>query len=269
MEIVPSVENLSEAFGFRVSPAFEAAVRAAIARKPQEPHRGLSEFGLQLGGPLFSFVGGSAQSLRTPRMPPEFFPFAVRRGEPDITIGFLVDAPVLDGPEQTLFATCVPDHPDRTGVVARDEGELFRWLGAHLDDLEGLGLEKASEAYRPEEVRAHREAQLLYRTADRLGVVAGQENAPLALLHESLRGHLIESRDLAQAQEAGRAALRIGAPAAALALARDITWWLGHREHWFQLAIELYVGAYTKLDRPLLTRIARREWARFYGPRSG
>ncbi len=269
MEMEPTVENLSEAFGFLVSPAFERAIRAAMARSPDEPHQGLKKFGLHLGGPLYSFLGGSAQSLRTPQMPPEFFPFAVRRGEINVAVGFLVDAPSLEGEPNTRFATCVPEHPERTGVVARNEQELFRWLGAHLDDLEGLGLPKESQVYRPEEVQAERDQSVSYRTADRLGVVTEEENAPLSLLHESLRSHLIESRNLERAQEEGRAALKVGAPGAALALARDITWWLGHREHWFELAIELYVGAYTKLERPLLTRIARREWVRFYGARSG
>lgn len=263
----PTVEQLSEAFGFVVSPAFEAAIRAAIARDPAEPYHGLHKFGLTLGGPLYSFLGGSPQSLRGPQMPPEFFPFAVRAGRPAAYLGFLVDSPSLEGPANTTFALCVPEHRQRSGVVARDEQELFRWLGAHLQDLDHLGLSRASSNYDPSGPRQAREAQVTYRTADQLGVVSGEENAPFGLLHEEMRARLIERRDPDRVREAGRQALRVGAPGAALALARDITWWLGHREHWFQLATELYEEAYAQLRRPLLIRIARREWVRLYGRR--
>lgn len=267
MAIEPTVENLSEAFGFPVSPAFEAAIRAAIARSPQEPHSGLHKFGLTLGGPLYSFVGGSAQSLRAPQMPPEFFPFAVRPGQPDAYVGFLVDSPQHDGPPCTTFALCIPEHPHRSGVVARDEQELFRWLGAHLDDLDNLGLTRSTSSYNPGEARQQRQSLLTYRTADQMGVIVEPENAPLSLLHEELRCRLIERREPDKVLQAGLQALRVGAPGAALALARDVNWWLGHRDHWHSLATELYEEAYSQLRRPLLMRIARREWARLYGGR--
>lgn len=263
-----TVENLSEAFGFAVSPAFEKAMKAAYARAADEPHTGLSKFGLTLGGPLYSFLGGSAQSLRAPQMPPEFFPFAVCAGTPAAYLGFLVDEPSLESPPNTTFAVLVPECPERCGVVAECEQELFRWLGAHLDDLEALGLSRGSPAY--DAGKAHRSRQQLvtYRTADRLGVVASPENAPLDLIHEDFRCRLIEKRDVDKVRAAGLAALRVGAPGAALALARDLTWWLGHRDHWHQLATELYEVAYTQLRRPLLLRIAQREWVRLYGRRS-
>jgi hypothetical protein len=264
----PTVDSLSEAFGFNVSPAFQAAIRAAIARSPEDPQSGLHKFGLTLGGPLYSFVGGSAQSLRTTQMPPEFFPFAKRPGRPDAYIGFLVDSPTLEGPPNTTFALCVPEHSQRSGVVARDEQELFRWLGAHLDDLDNLGLSKGSSSYQAGEARDQRASMVTYQTADQMGVMVTPENAPLSLIHQELRCGLIEKREIDKVRQAGHSALRVGAPGAALALARDVTWWLGHRDHWFQLATELYEEAYAQLERPLLIRIARREWARLYGRRS-
>jgi hypothetical protein len=201
-------------------------------------------------------------------MPPEFFPFAVRPGRPGAYIGFLVDSPTLEGPANTTFALCVPEFRNRSGVVARDEQELFRWLGAHLDDLDNLGLTKSSASYQPSEANDARQALITYRTADQLGVVAEPENAPLSLIHEELRCRLVEKRDPDKVRQAGLQALRVGAPGAALALARDVTWWLGHRDHWYQLATELYEEAYTQLKRPLLLRIAQREWARLYGRRA-
>jgi hypothetical protein len=266
MDMEVTVESLSEAFGFKVSEGFVAAIRAAKARSPEEPHLGLQKFGLELGGPLYAAVGGSsAQSLRCPQMPPEFFPFAVRRSSPDAYVGFLVDHPTPDGEDNTLFAVCVPEHQDRTGVVARDEKELFRWLGAHLDCLDELGTSKKSKSYNPEEARQARNSQVFYQTADKMGVVVPTENTPLALLHPEMRSVLIEKRDLSCVREAGLEAVRVEAPGAALALARDVAWYLGHRDHWYQLATELYVGAYALLRRPLLTRIVRREWVRLYG----
>lgn len=262
-----TVENLSEAFGFAVSPAFEKAMKAAAARAPEEPHTGLHKFGLTLGGPLYAFLGGSPQSLRIPQMPPEFFPFAVRSGRPDTYIGFLVDSPSLESSPATTFAVIVPEAPHRCGVVARDEQELFRWLGAHLDDLDSLGLTRGSGAYDAGQAQKLRQEMIAYRTADQLGVVAEPENAPLGLIHEDFRCRLIEKRELDKVREAGLAALKVGAPGAALALARDLTWWLGHRDHWYQLATELYEVAYTQLRRPLLLRIAQREWVRLYGRR--
>jgi hypothetical protein len=263
-----TIDNLSEAFGFKVSSGFKKAILAAIARSPETPHRGLNKFGLDLGGPLYAFLGGeSAQSLRCPQMPPEFFPFAVRRSNPNIYLGFLVDNPSLDGEANTTFAVCVPEHPKRSGVVARDEQELFRWLGAYLDNPDTLGVSRSSNAYNADEVRQWRCSQLTYRTADQMGVVVPEENTPLSLLHEEMRCVLVEKRDVAKAKEVGQGALKVGAPGAALALARDITWWLGHRDHWFQLATDLYVEAYAQLGRPLFTRIVRREWVRLYGGR--
>ena len=266
MDMEVTVDNLSEAFGFRVSAGFEKAILAANARSPQEPHLGLSKFGLELGGPLYAFLGGgSAQSLRCPQMPPEFFPFAVRRSNPAAYLGFLVDHPDLEGEPCTLYAVCVPEHPQRSGVVARDEQELFRWLGAHLDELDQLGVTRSSKSYDPAQVQDFRQQQVVYQTADRMGVVTPTENAPFPLIHQELRCLLIEKRDLGRVKEAGNYALKVDAPGAALALARDITWWLGHRDHWYQLASDLYVGAYAELRRPLLARIVRREWVRLYG----
>ena len=133
MDVEITEEALSEAFGFVVSKEFTKAILAAVARAPKAPHTGFSKFGLDLGGPLFAFLGGdSTRSLRCPQMPPEFFPFAVRRADPDIDVGFLVDHPLMEGPANTTFAVCVPEHPERSGAVARDEQELFRWSGAHL-----------------------------------------------------------------------------------------------------------------------------------------
>ena len=266
MDMEASVETLSEAFGFVVSEGFLKAIKAAHARSPDEPHMGLNKFGLELGGPLYAFVGGSsAQSLRCPQMPPEFFPFAVRRSRPDVYVGFLVDHPDLEGEPATTYAVCVPEHPERSGVVARDEQELFRWLGAHLDALDELGVTRRSNSYDPDEVRESRRSRICYQTADKFGVVVPEENAPLALLHQEMRSILIEQRDLSKVRQAGVGAIKVGAPGAALALARDLTWFLGHRDHWYQLATELYVGAYAVLRRPLLTRIVRREWVRLYG----
>jgi hypothetical protein len=269
MDVEISVETLSEAFGFTVSKGFEKAILAAVARSPETPHRGFDKFGLELGGPLYAFLGGSsAQSLRCPQMPPEFFPFAVRRAKPDIYVGFLVDHPNIEGEPNTIFAVCVPEHPGRSGVVARDEQELFRWLGAHLDKPDALGVKVSSNSYDPQQVQDWRRASTTYRTADQMGVVVPVENTPLALLHEDLRAGLIERRDVGQIRAVGEAALKVGAPGAALALARDLTWWLGHRDHWYQLANDIYVGAYSQLGRPLLTRIVRREWVRLYGRRA-
>ena len=270
MDMDLTVDSLSEALGFKVSEGFVKAIKAAHARSPEEPHKGLDKFGLELGGPLYAFVGGgSAQSLRCPQMPPEFFPFAVRRSNPDIYVGFLVDHPDVEGEPNTTFAVCVPENQKRSGVVARDEQELFRWLGAHLDRLDDLGVTHSSNAYNPEEVRQARQEQMVYQTADQMGVVVPQENTPLALLHREMRSILIEKRDLGRVREVGLGALKVEAPGAALALARDITWFLGHRDHWYQLATEIYVGAYTLLKRPLLTRIVRREWVRLYGSKGG
>lgn len=266
MDTEVTVENLSEAFGFAVSPAFNRAILAAIARSPDTPHQGFQKFGLELGGPLYAFLGGqSAQSLRCPQMPPEFFPFAVRRSKPDVYVGFLVDNPSLESEPNTTFAVCAPEHAQRCGTVARDEQELFRWLGAHLSDLDELGVRKSSNSYDPEAVREWRNSQVTYRTADQMGVVVPEENTPLSLLHEEMRSLLIEKRDPALVKKVGQEALKVGAPGAALALARDITWWLGHRDHWFQVAADLYMGAYAQLGRPLFTRIVRREWVRLYG----
>jgi hypothetical protein len=192
----------------------------------------------------------------------------MRPGRPDAYIGFLVDSPDLEAEPQTTFALCVPEYPGRTGVVARDEQELFRWLGAHLDDLDSLGLTRGSSAYKAGEPRDFRHNSVTYRTADQLGVVVDPENAPLGLIHEELRCRLIEKREPDKIRLAGISALRVGAPGAALALARDVTWWLGHRDHWYQVATELYEEAYSQLRRPLLLRIAQREWARLYGRRS-
>lgn len=269
MDMEVTVDALSESFGFQVSTGFEKAILAARARSPKEPHLGLGKFGLELGGPLYALLGGSsAQSLRCPQMPPEFFPFAVRRGKPDAYVGFLVDHPSMEGEPHTTYALCTPEHAHRCGVVARDEQELFRWLGAHLECLDDLGVKLGSGSYEPKEVSQWRHQLVTYRTADRLGVVVPEENTPLALLHEDMRALLIERRDIGKVREIGLSALRAEAPGAALALARDITWWLGHRDHWYGLATELYVGAYTLLRRPLLTRIVRREWARLYGRES-
>lgn len=267
MEIEISVETLSEALGFSISPAFQDLVSEAVSRSPEEPFLGSRELSLTLGGPLYSFIGGSAQSLRCPQVPPEFFPFAVRRGQYDAYVGFVVDNPTLEGPPNTLFALLVPEVPGRSGVVARDEAELIRWLSVHSESGEDLDVRSSGEGYNPEDVQSTRRGTLSYRTADQLGAVVPEENAPFSLIHEEFRCRLIEKRDWDKVRETGLSALRVEAPGAALALARDITWWLGHRDHWYQLATELYEGAYTQLGRPLLTRIARREWARFYGRR--
>ena len=260
-----SVESLSQAFGFSISKEFVRAIQAAVARCPEEPSEGFEKFGLTLGGPLYCALGGSAQSLRCLQMPPEFFPFAVRRCEPNVYVGFFCDNPSLEAEPCTLFGVYVPESRKRTGIVARDEQELFRWLGAHLDDPDTLGATGQSKAYKPLDVQSCRRETLLYRTADGMGVVAPEEPAPLSLLHEELRARLIEKRDHRKVREIGEGALKVGAPAAALALARDLSWWLGHRDHWAELATELYEGAYTQLQRPLLTRVARREWARLFG----
>lgn len=263
----PNQENLSESFGFAVSKAFEALVCDAITCAPEDPCSGLSRYGLTMGGPLYDFLGGSPQSLRTTRMPPEFFPFAVSSGKPSILLGFLVDAPSLEGTPNTTFAVCVPGHPQLSGVVARSEEELIRWLEAHKDDPGTLGLERGSAVYQAGAPNQERLQQVTYRTADKMGVVVEPENTPLGLLHEELRCRLIEKRDLDKVRQAGISAIKVGAPGAALALARDITWWLGHRDNWFSLAIELYEQAYSELSRPLLLRISKREWVRFYGKR--
>lgn len=266
MDIDLTPENLSEAFGFAVSVEFVEMLKGLHECSPEEPHKGLAEFGLELGGPLYGFSGGgSGQSLRCPQMPPEFFPFAVRRSEPDIYVGFLVDDPRVEGEPNTCFAVFVQENASRCGVIANSESELSSWLELYRNDLDGLGVSRSGGTYDADEVKKPREGSIVYQTADRLGVVVPQENAPLTLLHEEFRCRLIEKRDRQAVREAGLTALRVEAPGAALALARDITWWLGHRQMWYQLANELYVGAYSLLRRPLLARIVRREWVRLYG----
>lgn len=265
MNVELNVENLSEAFGFSVSPAFESLIRSALEESAEAPCLGPSKCGLSLGGPLYSILGGSAQSLRCPRTPPEFFPFAVSRGRYDTYVGFVVDDPQLEGPPNTLFGVLVPEASGCSGVVARDEAELMRWLSAHEEQPGSFGVRVKSKDYDPDDVAEFRRGALTYRTADQLGAVVPEENAPFSLIHEEFRCNLIERREFDKVRDAGRSALRLEAPGAALALARDLTWWLGHRDHWYQLATELYEGAYTQLGRPLLTRIARREWARLYG----
>lgn len=269
MPYEPTMDNLSEALGFRVSEGFANLISSAIASSPHDPQAGLSSFGLTLGGPFYTFVGGSPQSLRTTQTPPEFFPFAVAPGRTHTTIGFLVDNPSLEKPPCTTFALYVPGQPQRCGVVARNEKELIEWLKLQADHPDHFAppvnsLNQKSCHDDPQQERYH---QVTYRTADRLGVVVQPENAPLELLHEEFRCHLIEKRDPDKVREVGLTALKVGAPGAALALARDITWWLGHRSHWYAVAAELYEQAYSELSRPLLQRIARREWTRFYGRR--
>ncbi|MGE0490390.1 MAG: hypothetical protein AB7S38_14370 [Vulcanimicrobiota bacterium] len=269
MELEPNVENLTDAFGFRVPDAFVTLVKAALEQNPRAPHLAFALLGLELGGPLFPFLGGSPVSLREPQMPPEFFPFALRSGREPHYYGFVVDDPDRYQGEELFVGRLAIEDCESCGVVSETLQGFFARLteesGSRCEWLDQLGWGQPAQDL--EELQTRRRSQSAYWTADQLGLVVPEEPAPLSLMHHEFRRLLIENRDYDKIRNAGRGAVKVGAPGAALALARDLNWWLGERNHWFQLALELYEEAYSMLERPLLTRVARREWARHYGRR--
>ncbi len=269
MELEPSLKNLAEAFGFQVPTCMGELLDAAIKANPKAPHLAFASFGLELGGPLFPFVGGSPVSMRSPQMPPEFFPFAVRSGAQPHYFGFVADDPEVYQGEELFVARLSVEEPHHCGVVADSLKSFFGWLSdetgqpsAVLSELGWQGGGGEQEA-----LVEKRRSLASYWTADQLGLVTPEEPAPLSLMHYEFRRLLIEGRDYDKVREAGRSAIKVGSPGAAVALARDLNWWLGERSHWFQLALELFEEAYSVLERPLLTRVARREWARHFGRR--
>lgn len=280
MELDPTLENLSEAFGFSVPKTVQGMVEAALALDAKEPHRAFEALGIELGGPLFPFLGGSPCSLREPFTPPEFFPFACRTGDEVVHYGFVVDDPDKAVESDLFVGLLAPDQPELCGVIASSLTEFFSLLVSGSEESEELdaalgALERGLDVKRSsvdsqsvvEKTRSARSALLSYQTADSLGLVVPEEPAPLELMHHEFRQILIGGRDRDKIRQAGRRALQVGAPGAALALARDLTWLLGERTHWCQIALELYEEVYPTLGRPLLARVARREWVRHYGRR--
>lgn len=285
-ELEVSLETLSEAFGFAVPPSVVGLTRAALRLRPEEPHRALEPIGLVLGGPLYPFLGGHPISLRVLETPPELFPFAhLPHGEAHF--GLVVDDP--DGLANGECAVAALDPRSSEGCNLR-AGTLPAFLAAqaaralrdlpagadpqeHRSAVEDLVAVLATEMplqwpADPEatavEGSAARERILSYRTEDRLGVVVPEEPAPLELIALDSRRHLIGARDRERVLECGRRAQRVGAPGAALALARDLVWHLGHRPEWYRIAIDLMEESYPTLKRTLLVRVSRREWARFF-----
>lgn len=285
-ELEVSLETLSDAFGFAVPPSVVGLTRAALRLRPEEPHLALEPLGLVLGGPLYPFLGGHPLSLRVLETPPELFPFAhVLHGEAHF--GLVVDDP--DGLANAECAVAGLDPRSSEGCrlraatlpafLAAQAARALRELppGAdpqeHRSTVEDLVAVLATEMTLdwpadPEalaiEGSAARERVLSYRTEDGLGVVVPEEPAPLELIALDSRRHLIGARDRERVLDCGRRAQRVGAAGAALALARDLVWHLGHRPEWYRIAIDLMEESYPTLKRPLLARVSRREWARFF-----
>ncbi|MBI3928615.1 MAG: hypothetical protein HY319_23955 [Armatimonadetes bacterium] len=276
MDLEPTQENISEAFGFQVPPSLAMLVGLARRLRPEEPHRALEAIGIELGGPLFGFLGGQPTSMREPHTPPELFPFLYQPAW-QLHIGYVVDEPETACGDEFMLAGLSVEAPEKCGMLARNLPELLSalvhdageaaetvatTLCADFELGDCGGLDKARAAAKKE-----RDACSSYCTDDRIGVRVPEEPAPLELLHVEFRRHLIGTRERDRVLDAGRRALKIGAPGAALALARDLIWTLGERTHWYQIALELMEEVYPALHRPLLARVARREWARHYGRR--
>jgi len=102
MDLEPTRENLSEAFGFQVPESLERLVRLALRLNAESPCRALEPLGVRLGGPLFPFLGGPPNSLRAPHTPPELFPFLMRAGQ-DVQVGYVMDAPEQGTGEECLL----------------------------------------------------------------------------------------------------------------------------------------------------------------------
>ena len=276
----PTLENLSEAFGFPVPPSLAGLVRAACRLQPEDPARAFEALGLVLGGPLVPFVGGEDTPLRGVETPPELFPFALDgRGA---HWGLVVDDP-QDGLAERPLARLDPQGSEGCALVASTLPQGVTWLvetalKGHPSEQDQLKVETLlaalaevlplPERATPDEIA--REAlqarldHLTYRTDDLLGVVVPEEPAPLELISVESRRFLIGSRDRERVHAAGRRALRLGAPGAAVALGRDVLWQLGNRPEWHRVALETMDEAYHTLKRPLLAQVVRQEWARFH-----
>lgn len=278
-EVEVSLESLSEAFGFAVPAALVGLARAALRLRPDEPHRALEPLGLLLGGPLYPFLGGQPISLRVLETPPELFPFA-HLPHGDAHFGLVADDPDNLANAECPVARLDPRSsegccllaPSLAAFLAGQAARALRQSPADRSALEDLVAALAAEMplvwpSDPDatavEASAARERVLSYRTEDMLGVVVPDEPAPLELIALDSRRHLIGARDRERVLACGRRAQRIGAPGAALALARDLVWHLGHRPEWYRIAIDLMEESYPTLKRPLLARVSRREWARF------
>lgn len=266
MELELSEAGLAETFGFQVPPSLLKLIKFCLDQKEHEPDEALSSLGLRFGGPLFPFLDGSPISLRQPQLPAEFFPFATYTPQPRSWVGFVVDNPGSTEGSEVPIAILSTENVELCGIISES---LDDFLGV-LARRSGQTLPKKLKASRkkppePHEAEAKRRAMAAYWTADGLGVVVKSEPTPFVLSHQELRRHLIESRDRDKIRQAGRSALAVEAPGAAVALGREVNWWLGHRDHWYELALELLEEAYTLLDRPTLTRVVRREWARHHG----
>lgn len=267
MEVELNEAGLSESFGFQTPPSLLSLVQFCLQQKEHAPENALAFLGLKLGGPLFPFLEGNPASLRQPQLPPEFFPFATYLPQQASWVGFVVDDPGKAEGAEIPIAVLSIENVELNGVVAESLGGFLGLLSERAGKPLPAGLE-ASSGDSVDEVVARRKERSTYWTADGLGVVVESEPTPFVLSHGELRRHLIESRERSKIREAGRAALAVEAPGAAVALARDINWWLGQRDHWYQLALEILEEAYTMLGRPLLTRVVRREWARHHGGRA-
>ncbi len=265
MELELNEAGLSESFGFQTPPSLLSLVKFCLQQKECEPEQALGFLGLKLGGPLFPFLEGNPASLRQPQLPPEFFPFATYLPQPSSWVGFVVDDPGKTDGAEIPIAILSTENVELNGLIADSLGGFLRLLAKQTNNKLPRKLGLSSKAKPLEKVVAERRNQVSYWTADGLGVVVDPEPTPFVLSHEELRRHLIETRDRTKIREAGRAALAVEAPGAAVALAREINWWLGQRDHWYQLALEILEEAYTRLERPLLTRVVRREWARHHG----
>lgn len=280
MDTEVSLETLSEAFGFAVPPSIVALTRAALRLRPDEPHRALEPIGLALGGPLYPFLGGHPISLRVLETPPELFPFA-HLPDSDTHFGLVVDDPDnlagAEGPVARLDPRssegCRLLAPTLAGFLAGQAARALRQATPGRQAVEDLVAALTQEMALPwpadpdlieVEASAARERVLSYRTEDMLGVAVPDEPAPLELIALDSRRHLIGARDRERVLACGRRAQRIGAPGAALALARDLVWHLGHRPEWYRIAIDLMEESYPTLKRTLLVRVSRREWARFF-----
>jgi hypothetical protein len=290
MDLEPTIENLSEAFGLQVPRSLAGLVQVALGRCPARPSTGLAPLRLVLGGALYGFVAGPLVSLRFPQTPPEMFPFAQLQGH-DTYYGLVIDDPERAAGEERFVVELDPEGPQGCRLKARNIPEFLavRLHEALEEARAGRGglsvkeLEKFGESLRecldlpwpvdPTQVRreaeAARAAQVTYATEDRLGVVVPDENAPFELLTIQMRRALIDTRDRQGIYRTAKRALSVGAPGAALALARDLLWNLGHRPEWYREAVDLMEQIYPSLGRPLLARVVRREWARYYGQGRG
>lgn len=266
-------------------PLRERLTQLGLALEPGAPIQAFELLGLALTGGQGPRPQGPAR--RPPEAPPELFLFG-RCPESAALYGVVLDDPDRDDPQAAPIAALPPgatapcqllagslsDFLSRQATLALDRARAQRGPGAaaHLEDalsrLQGHlpGLRWPVEA-EPQALlaAAARQRRCAYPTQDGLGVIVPEEPSPLELISLRSRRGLIESRDRAQVQGAARKALRVGAPGAALALARDLRWELGGRPAWGQVAMEIMEEVYLTLHRPLLAGIARAEWARLFG----